>query len=325
MKNEIRRVLKSQDWVPGLLANDVAVGILEAWHARLPTHVQLEIAESAFISGASVRELIACNFAYEVSMLAAMLRGNISEGASAFDGIRLAPMGCTTCTIMDFDEEASGLLFPEHVHFGRNFDWPDADDALMDTVRQERKPSNDVEGDYNTVTFPGFSGVFTGYAPRRFAAAMNAVMTGEAPLLTGASPAFLLREVMDSCETFEDALKLLSETPLITSVIFTLVSAHEFATPRHAVVIERSPTRCELRYPQRLTERLWGLVATNTAMEMASMELEGLSETSCARYDTAMTMVSDYADIGDILEECDFGLTIYSATADLVIDQELSV
>lgn len=323
--NGIKEILKRQTWVKSLLKNEMARTVLSMWHSRLSRTVQKEIKHFARSGDVDHAELIACNFAYEVSMLGAALREGLSDfaGLDAFERAGVSPLGCTTCAILDFDEY---FPFNEHVHFGRNFDWPDPDDMLQrHTMLENRHTPQAPQMAYDTVTFPGFSGVFTGFSKGRFAVAMNAVLTDEPPKLEGASPAFLLREVLEKCATFEEAVKILSETPLLTSVLFTVASSNGFSNQRDAVVIERSPTRFSIRYPEQVTQRLWVVAATNTTRCLPSLELEGLTDTSCARYDNVMRMAADYEDVSDILDESDFGLTIYSATADLMHDQRFSV
>ncbi len=100
------------------------------------------------------------------------------------------------------------------------------------------------------MTWPGYVGVLTALAPGRFAAALNqARRCGGAPQsMLGCGPATshslrcrvwsgdgrmppdqLLRQVFESCATYEAARKELEQTPLSRAVIYTLVgcAAHE--------------------------------------------------------------------------------------------------
>lgn len=112
-------------------------------------------------------------------------------------------------------------------------------------------------GDFVSVTWPGYVGVLTAMAPRRFAAALN-----QAPmwrrtrhrwlrpydyaanaLRTSASadripPDQLLRRAFEVCEDFTAARRLLEETPVARPVIYTLAgcAVHE------RCVIERTET-----------------------------------------------------------------------------------
>ena len=92
-------------------------------------------------------------------------------------------------------------------------------------------------GDFYNVTWPALSGVFTGLASGRFAAAIN-----QAPMRahqlshfgdwfrnrmiasheTGLPPSHLLRQVFENAANYQDAKRLLSETRIAVPAIFTL-------------------------------------------------------------------------------------------------------
>jgi hypothetical protein len=112
-------------------------------------------------------------------------------------------------------------------------------------------------GDFVNVTWPGYVGVLTAMAPRRFAAALN-----QAPmwrrtrhrwlrpydyaanaLCSAASadrmpPDQLLRRAFESCANFAAARRLLEATPVARPVIYTLVGC----APHERCVIERTET-----------------------------------------------------------------------------------
>lgn len=117
-------------------------------------------------------------------------------------------------------------------------------------------------GIYANVTWPGAVGVLTAMAPGRFAAAIN-----QAPMFrrTRALPLFpldlalnaietfrhggrwpaahLLRHVFDTCETFADAVQVLSSAPLAKPVLFSLIGP----APSDACLIERTQTEAVIR------------------------------------------------------------------------------
>jgi hypothetical protein len=117
-------------------------------------------------------------------------------------------------------------------------------------------------GTYANVTWPGAVGVLTGVAPGRFAAAIN-----QAPMFrrTHGRPLFpvdvvlnavdlfhhegrwpaahLLRHVFDVCETFDDAVEVLSTVPLAKPALFSLVGLG----PSQACLIERTQTEAGIR------------------------------------------------------------------------------
>jgi len=99
-------------------------------------------------------------------------------------------------------------------------------------------------GDFYSVTWPGFVGVLTGMAPGRFAAAVN-----QAPLwrrtqhpwlrpydmlanaiatwsIRDMPPNQLLRQVFETCASFDEAKHVLETTPIARPVIYTLAGCH---------------------------------------------------------------------------------------------------
>jgi hypothetical protein len=110
-------------------------------------------------------------------------------------------------------------------------------------------------GDFVSVTWPGYVGVLTAMAPGRFAAALN-----QAPMWRRTThrwlricdfalnarhvwagdgrmpPDQLLRQVFETCMTYETARTALEQTPVSRAVIFTLVGC----APHERCVIERT-------------------------------------------------------------------------------------
>jgi hypothetical protein len=128
----------------------------------------------------------------------------------------------------------------------RTLDWPL--DGLGTHVVVSRQRG--AAGMWFNVTWPGFVGVTTALAPGRFAAALNqAPMSRRGLGLVGdwainrwrvwrhgrTPPALLLRRAFDECASFDEALQLLTETPVSLPAIYTLAGA----SPAHGVVIER--------------------------------------------------------------------------------------
>jgi hypothetical protein len=103
-------------------------------------------------------------------------------------------------------------------------------------------------GPWFEVTWPSFGGVMTALAPGRFSGALNQAPSaglgrigdwlierwrvwrrGRVP------PGVLLRRAFDECAGFDDAVRLLTETPLCRPAIFALAGSD----PADGVVIER--------------------------------------------------------------------------------------
>ena len=116
-------------------------------------------------------------------------------------------------------------------------------------------------GEYINLTWPGLAGSFQGMASGRFAAAIN-----QAPMRrygyglvidwlinrrrmfreTGLPPAHLLRKVFEEAASYEDAKRMLTETPICLPVIYLLSGTK----PGEGCIIERLERDahvCELR------------------------------------------------------------------------------
>src|SRR5262249_34860089 len=122
----------------------------------------------------------------------------------------------------------------------RTLDWPFPGLGRHAEVARMRGPA----GEFFSVTWPGYVGVLTAMAPRRFAASIN-----QAPLwrrtahpwlrfydiaanavntwrrIRHIPPDQLLRQAFEECATFEEARRLLETTPIARPVIYTLAGS----------------------------------------------------------------------------------------------------
>jgi hypothetical protein len=131
----------------------------------------------------------------------------------------------------------------------RTLDWPfPGIGRLVEVVRRRG-----LAGEYLNVTWSGFVGVLTAVAPGRFAAAINQApmrqRTSLYPLLwsdyvinavaglraSALPPEHLLRQVFDTCHSFDEARQLLETVPVARPVLFTLVGCRA----GERIVIER--------------------------------------------------------------------------------------
>jgi hypothetical protein len=334
----IKALINSQDWIPGIKKNTMARTAIQMLHARLPRHVKQEIKIAAAVGGVDHFDAIAANFAYEVALVSlASAAPSIGDLFKSLSGVKATPVGCTTLVSISSDERAETPI-NDRVEFARNLDWPDRDGSLKKhTIVKKYTAPNKGELrksylplEYESVTFPGYSGILTGFAPQRFAVAINAVMSVEAPQM-GASPTFLLRQALDECASFDSAVKLLSETPLVTSAAFTVVSAEMHRGPEDgAVVIERTPFTYALRRAEHLGGDDWLLVATNSMRSISSKwdpvpPVPGLSDSSDTRYDSVFRDVKAALPIQTVLANAEFGCTVYRAAAEVLLDKGLRV
>jgi hypothetical protein len=321
----LKKIVSRQTWIPQVKGNAMARYALKLLYNGLPNHVKQEIRISAAVAGIPLEDAIACNFSYEVALVAASSKiPTLPELLKSFAGIKAQPVGCTTFIIMPEmeDDELAGT----GAVFARNLDWPDPDGFLKNygMIKEMRVPKPwimekcGVPSTWSNVTFPGYSGVLTAYAEGRFAVALNAIMTDDPPRM-GSAPTFLLRKVMDECPTFDKAVEMLSKTPLLTSAMFTVMSADPFAKSSDAVVIERSPTRFAVRRPEQIGGNKRLLVATNDTRLMAcdgKTTLPTIGESSCKRYDRVFEGVIAGEPVRDILKSTEFGCTIHSVSVE---------
>ena len=109
---------------------------------------------------------------------------------------------------------------------------------------------------------------------------LNAVLSSEPPTPDGYPVLLQIRRILEDAADFDAALKALSEQPLTTSALLTLVGTDN----DQRVVIERTATRSALRWPDGDAP----LITTNDYRELAkprtSDEVE-IYETTCSRFD----------------------------------------
>lgn len=124
-------------------------------------------------------------------------------------------------------------------------------------------------GPFVTLTWPGYTGVLQAMAPGRFAAALNQAPMprrggGLMPLdwlankvdvwrSRAATPAHLLRDVVERAAHFDDAVRQLAETPIAAPAIFSVAGCRA----QDVCIIERSERDTELHHGARATANAW--------------------------------------------------------------------
>ena len=170
--------------------------------------------------------------------------------------------GCTT----RIDAEAAPSLW-------RTLDWPFQGLGRHVEVAMQEGPA----GPFYNVTWPGAAGVLTGLAPGRFAAAINqaplfrrsrADALLPADILLNAISAWrrsdrwpaahLLRHVFETCRSFEEAVTLLSRTPVAKPVLFSLAGA----APGKGCLIERTETAAAIHWGSVAVANDWHAAGT---------------------------------------------------------------
>ncbi len=129
-----------------------------------------------------------------------------------------------------------------------------------------------LAGDFVNLTWPGFVGVITAMAPGRFAVALNQPplarsrlslpldwLLGRIAVWRSATlpPAHLLRQVCETCATYEDAKRALATTPLCVPALFTIAGT----LPGEGCVIERTRNAAALREMPAAIANHWVAIA----------------------------------------------------------------
>jgi acid ceramidase len=191
-----------------------------------------------------------------------------------YDALKAVLVGCTA-----FAVDTPGGPF-----HARNLDWWSENDSLRrHTI--EIQFVGGLGGEFTTVGWPGFVGVFSAVAPNRFAITLNAVISDE-PLQMAAPVVFALRQVLEEAASFESALQTLQTIPLASDSLLLLTGVRE----GEMAVIERTPTRAEVRFAEN-----GRIFVTNDYRKMRTglrrVESE-LQATACRRYDRISELVA---------------------------------
>src|SRR6476469_1818226 len=120
----------------------------------------------------------------------------------------------------------------------RTLDWPLA--TMGDATRLFRFRRGARE--FVSVGVPGHVGVLSGMLPRAYSVTINwAPPAGFPPFDFG--PAFLLRDTLETCDSYDETVRRLAETRLSTSVFFTICGTEK----DQACVLERTQREAILR------------------------------------------------------------------------------
>jgi hypothetical protein len=89
--------------------------------------------------------------------------------------------------------------------------------------------------EFISVGVPGHVGVLSGMLPRAYSVTINWAPPAAFPSFEF-GPAFLVRNTLDTCDSYDEAVRTLSQTPLSTSAFFTICGTEK----NQACVIERT-------------------------------------------------------------------------------------
>jgi hypothetical protein len=188
----------------------------------------------------------------------------------------------------EIDQIAAALGRPGAYFFSVNYEWgctcrvapsPDHQSARLVRVLDWMTPglgSNLVAlkvtgapaGPFALVTWPGYTGVLQVMAPGRFSAALNQAPMRKAVglfyldwaanrrrvwTMPHPTPAHLLRRVTETARTFDEARRILIESPISTPAIFSLAGLK----PSETVVIERNEREARVRPGANVAANHW--------------------------------------------------------------------
>jgi hypothetical protein len=195
---------------------------------------------------ARVPELLRWVFARFYQRSGGLYRGEILSWAEAL-GVSVG-----TATILNCAYELSHLRWPKlfgctagvrwidglgMVHV-RSLDWPLAAMGVATRLFRFRRG----EREFVSVGVPGHVGVLSALLPHAYSLTINWAPPAAFPCFDF-GPAFLARDTLETCESYDAAVRTLTETPLSTSVFFTVCG-----TARdQACVIERTQREAVVR------------------------------------------------------------------------------
>jgi hypothetical protein len=157
-----------------------------------------------------------------------------------------------TATILNCAYELSHLRWPKlfgctagvrwveglgMVHV-RTLDWPLATMGAATRLFRFRRGARE----FVSVGVPGHVGVLSGMLPQAYSVTINWAPPAAFPSFDF-GPAFLLREALETCDSYDAAARTLTETRLSTSVFFTLCGTAQ----DQACVIERTQREAIVR------------------------------------------------------------------------------
>jgi hypothetical protein len=187
----------------------------------------------------------------------------------------------------EIDAVARKLDRPGAYFFSVNYEWgctcrvspaPDGKSARLIRVLDWKTPglgrnvvaarASAPAGRFVALTWPGYTGVLTAMAPGRFSAALNQAPMRKAVgtyyldwaanrrrvwAMPHATPAHVLRTVMEEATTYAEARRMLTELPVSTPAIYSLAGVK----PGETCVIERSETEARVHDGPNVAANHW--------------------------------------------------------------------
>jgi len=184
--------------------------------------------------GTSPEKFLMLQCAYELdhvqTLAADSVFGTVYKSAQQVVSKLLKHPGCTAGI---FRSPGMGM-----VHL-RSLDWPLEKGGPATRMLKFKMGKRE----FVTVGMVGMVGVLSGMVPGAYSASINWAMPDSLPSFDSLGPLFLLREVLETCDTFNEAVYALKNTSISTSVFYTVCGAN----PGEGCTIERSKKRSSVR------------------------------------------------------------------------------
>lgn len=231
------------------------------------------VLKAAPAAARAVADVAALRTAYrfdaEIKALAKQLRlswRNLYLANLAYD-LMIAQLACSTMVVPT----------PAGPVVARNLDWWPENLLAQNTYRVSYKKNDETV--FQSAAFPGLVGVVTGVSQRGFAVVLNAVLSKEKFCARGYPVLLLLRRVLEEADSYQQAVKMLTETVLPVGALFTVAGRSN----EERVVIERTPRRAA----QRGVALDEVLLTTNDYRLLQEEQAQGQTDnftTACSRY-----------------------------------------
>jgi hypothetical protein len=216
---------------------------VDRWDEVIPRERDLagRIVQEAATHFERVPELVRWAFARLYQRSGGLYHGEIEAWAKGLN------VSVGTATILNCAYELSHLRWPKLKVFGctagvrwinglgmvhvRSLDWPLGSMGAATRLFRFRRGSRE----FYSVGVPGQVGVLSGMLPHAYSVTINWAPPVAFPTFDF-GPTFLLRDALETCESYDALVRMLTETKLSTSVFFTVCGT----SPGQACIIERT-------------------------------------------------------------------------------------
>ena len=220
--------------------------------------------------GGFKHQIISSEYLEEIEFIASISNFTADEVliANLYYDVLKFYLGCTAFAI-----ETEGKIL-----HSRNLDWWTDNNMLSEYSKTFVFQRNGTTV-YKTVGWLGFIGALSGVKPGHFSITLNAVSSKD-PAEIAMPVSFLLRDILETAVSFDDAKQKLEETTIVSDCLLLLAGTKK----GEMVVIERTPTRSATR----TTETNFIIVTNDYKLIENNISKESmLQSTSCGRFERA--------------------------------------